>query len=366
MRLGSAVAILDIDGAQGEGGGQIIRSALTLSALTRRAIRITRIRAGRPKPGLAAQHVTAVRAAAAICAATVTGDAIGSRELVFARQTGPLAGSYLFDVAEARAGGSAGATMLVLQTLLPALAAAEGVSELELRGGTHVPWSPPFDFVHDAWLTALGHMGIRATAVLERWGFYPAGGGIVRARVDGLGSRLRDRLRPLDLVDRGELAEVTGRAVAANLPAHIPQRMTDRARALLEGAGIACRIAPERVRATSPGAGIFLSARYEGIVAGFSALGAPGKPSEIVAEEAAQALIAHRDSGAVLDAHLSDQILLPATLALGPSQFSVERITRHLETNAWVLGQFGATDVRIERRPDGTGLVSVIPRQPRE
>lgn len=360
------MAILDIDGAQGEGGGQIIRSALTLSALTRRAIRITRIRAGRPKPGLAAQHVTAARAAAAICAATVTGDAIGSRELVFAPQTGPLAGRYLFDVAEARAGGSAGATMLVLQTLLPALVAAEGVSELELRGGTHVPWSPPFDFVRDAWLAALGNMGIRAAVTLERWGFYPAGGGIVRARIDGLGPRLRDRLQPLDLVDRGDLADVAGRAVAANLPAHIPQRMTDRARALLEGTGIACRIAPERVRATSPGAGIFLSARYGRVVAGFGALGAPGKPSEVVAEEAVRALVAHRDSGAALDAHLADQILLPATLAPGPSRFSVERITRHLETNAWVLGQFGAAEVQIERRPDGTGLVSVIPLQPRE
>ena len=358
--------VLEIDGARGEGGGQIIRSALTLAVLLRRPIRITDIRAGRPKPGLAAQHVTAVRATAAICAAEVAGDTIGSRELAFAPQAGPLAGRYMFDVAEAREGGSAGATMLVLQALLPALAAADGVSELELRGGTHVPWSPPFDFVHDVWLAALRQLGFPATVTLERWGFYPAGGGIVRARIEGMGARLRERLLPLDLIDRGELIEVKGRAVAANLPAHIPQRMTDRARTLLESAGIACRIAPERVRATSPGAGIFLSARYQRVMAGFGALGAPGKRSEVVAEEAVQALLGHRDSGAALDARLADQILLPATLASGPSRFSVERITRHLETNAWVLGRFGAADVQIARRPDGTGLVSVNPFQPRE
>jgi RNA 3'-terminal phosphate cyclase (ATP) len=344
---------LVIDGSYGEGGGQILRTSLVLAAVTGRAIQIEKIRAGRKNPGLAAQHLTGVRAAAAVCNGRVTGDELGSQTLLFAPGSLPRSGDYVFDVAEAREGGSAGATTLVLQTiLLPlALAARGGDSTVTIRGGTHVAWSPPFDYVADVWLPALAHMGLSAALELVRWGWYPQGQGEIRGTIQSLGTGLKPS--PLTLVERGALRRVWGRAVAANLPSHIPQRMADRARSLLAQAGVAARIEPLRVRAACAGAGIFLTAEYDTIRAGFNALGAKGKPSEAVAEEAVAALLAHRDSGAALDQHLADQIVLPLSLAGDESHFSVERVTRHLITNAWVVEQFGLARVSIEGRQVG-------------
>ncbi len=352
---------LVIDGAYGEGGGQILRTALGLAAVLGRSVRIERIRAGRAQPGLAAQHLTAVWALAAVCDAGLDGDRLGSQSLAFAPRRPPRAGAYAFDVAEARPGGSAGAVALVLQALLPPLLLAEGDSTLILRGGTHLAWSPPFDYLRDVWLPTLRAAGVTADLTLEGWGFYPAGQGELRARIRGLGPEAA--LRPLQLETRGPLRRVSGRAVAANLPAHIPQRMADRARALLGAAGIAAEVAAERVRAACPGAGIFLVAQYEGASGGFSALGRPGKPAEDVAEEAVAALLAHRAAGAALDAHLADQVLVPLALASGPSSFSAERASRHLETNAWVIERFGRAQIKIDRRDHDAVLVAVRPRR---
>jgi RNA 3'-terminal phosphate cyclase (ATP) len=347
---------LVIDGSYGEGGGQILRTALALAAVTGRAIRIEKIRAGRKSPGLAAQHLTGVRAAAAVCNARLTGDELGSQTLTFAPGSLPQAGDYVFDVAEARAGGSAGATTLVLQTILLPLALVAGDSTVTLRGGTHVAWSPPFDYVHDVWLPALARMGLSATLELVSWGWYPLGQGEIWGTIQGLGTGLKPS--PLTLVERGALRRVRGRAVAANLPSHIPQRMADRARSLLVEAGVDARIEPLRVRAACAGAGIFLAAEYDHVRAGFNALGARGKPSEAVAEEAVATLLAHRDSGAALDQHLADQLILPLALAGGESRFSVEQVTRHLITNAWVVEQFGLARVSIAGHQVGvTGCV---------
>lgn len=339
---------MKIDGSYGEGGGQILRTALALAAITGRAIRIEKIRARRKNPGLAAQHLTAVRAIAAVCQAQVTGDELGSQTLTFVPGGLPQPGDYVFDVAEAREGGSAGATTLVLQTILLPLILASGDSTVVIRGGTHVAWSPPFDYACHVWLPVLARMGLEATLDLMRWGWYPVGQGQVRATIQGLGSDLK--LSPLTLVERGELRRVSGRAVAANLPAHIPQRMADRARSLLAATGVKAHIEPLRVRAACAGAGIFLTAEYEHVRAGFNALGTKGKPSEVVAEEAVTALLAHRDSGAALDEHLADQLVLPLALAGGESSFTVEQVSRHLTTNAWVVEQFGLARVSVEAR----------------
>lgn len=349
---------LRIDGAHGEGGGQILRTALTFSALFRRPVYIDNIRAGRTKPGLAAQHITSIRAAAAICAARVEGDALGSQTLDFAPQAAAQSGAWHFDVAEAREGGSAGVTGLVFQTILLPLALAEGESQVTIRGGTHMRWSPSFDFLRDVWLPALRATGIDAEVTLDAWGWFPVGQGQVRASIRGHGDRI---LMPADLVERGALRDVTGRAVAANLPAHIPQRMADRATALLAGLGVPVAVEPLRVRAACAGAGIFLTARYENIRCGFSMLGARGKPAEQVAEEAVKELLAHHDTGAALDEHLGDQFLAPLAVAGGPSRFSVQRISRHLETNAWLIEHFGLARVGLESKSDGTGLVTVMP-----
>jgi RNA 3'-terminal phosphate cyclase (ATP) len=158
-----------IDGSFGEGGGQVLRTSLTLAMLTGQAVQIERIRAGRPKPGLAAQHLTAVRAAAAICDATIAGDEMGSRWLQFRPGGPPRAGDYTFDVAQVRGAGSAGAVSLVFQTVLLPLALAPGPSRLDLRGGTHVPWSPPFLYLTEVYLPTLARLGLQVTLELQRF-----------------------------------------------------------------------------------------------------------------------------------------------------------------------------------------------------
>jgi RNA 3'-terminal phosphate cyclase (ATP) len=351
-----------IDGAHGEGGGQILRTALSLAAITRRAIRLENIRANRPKPGLAAQHLTAVRAVAALCDARLAGDALGSVVLDFAPGGAVRTGVYDFDVAAARQGGSAGATTLVLQSVLLPLALHPGGSRVSIRGGTHMAWSPPFDYLREVWLAALAKLGIEAAAELLAWGWFPVGQGEIRAEIGGLQSSARPQLRPMSLVDRGPLQRVFGRAVAANLPEHIGRRMAERAGGLLADHGIEAEVEAENVDAACPGAGIFLTAVYANLRCGFSALGRRGKPAEQVAEEALGLLLAQRASGAALDQHLADQMVLPLACAAGPSRFSTERTTGHLETSAWVVERFGAARVAIETGEGGTGMVTITPR----
>jgi RNA 3'-terminal phosphate cyclase (ATP) len=357
MSPGSRHDWVVIDGAHGEGGGQILRTALSLSVISGRPLRIDGVRALRRNPGLAAQHLTAVRAAGELCAARLEGDLIGSTSVTFAPTKPVTAGHYVFDVGIAREGGSAGAVMLVLQTVFLPLARAAEASRVVLRGGTHMAWSPPFDYIRDVWLPMLGRCGLNAGIDLQAWGWYPIGKGEVIAEIEP-GPPL---LKPVQISEPGLLRRIRGRAVAANLPAHIPQRMADRARALLAGLGAEIDIEPLQVSAACPGAGIFLTAEYANLNCGFSALGERGKTSERVAEEAAEALIAHHASGAAVERHLGDQILLPLCFADGRSVFSVEDITAHIETNAWVIESFGVARVEVERAGPRIGQVTVTP-----
>lgn len=353
-----SVAPIIVDGSHGEGGGQILRSAMALSALSGQPFELVNIRANRPKPGLSAQHLTAVRAAAAICDASIEGDRLQSLELRFAPRCPVRPGDYLFDVAEAREGGSAGSVTLVLHTILLPLSLAAGRSVVTIRGGTHVPWSPSVDYVQDVWLPTLAEMGVRAELELFRWGWYPAGGGTVRVSIGGIAGK---SLAPIVAGDRGELRKLHGRAVAAKLPAHIPERMRDRANTLLGEAGISGHIRTEIVDTACPAAGIFLALEYEGGRGGAAALGKRGMPSEAVAEEAVTALLAYHRSGAAFDAHLGDQLLLPAACAAGESRFSVAQVTRHLLTNSWVLERFGAARVTVTGPMGEPGDVTVAP-----
>lgn len=352
---------LRVDGSHGEGGGQILRTVLSLSLISGRPVRIEHIRARRDKPGLGAQHLTTVRAAAMLCEAQVAGAALGALTLEFIPRGPVRSGNYRLDIADARKGGSAGAILLVLQTVLLPLALAEGASSFAVVGGTHVPMSPSFDYVHDVWLPSLAGMGIPADLTLIRSGWYPVGKGEARLRVGG--NLSRPALRPLRLESRGPLRKVAGQALAANLPAHIPERMAAHARHRLAEAGITTAIEIEAVglRAACPGAGLHLTACYGPGLAGFGALGRRGRPAEAVAEEACSALLRHRDSGAALEPYLADQLILPAALGPGESVFSVERITPHLSTNAWVVERFGLATVEIRRAANGTGLVRIIP-----
>ena len=344
-----------IDGSYGEGGGQVLRTALTLAVLTGQPVRVERIRAGRAKPGLRPQHLTAVRAAAAVCDAQLEGDALGAQTLAFAPGGPAHPGEYAFDVAEASEGGSAGAVGLVLQTVLLPLALVEGESRLTLRGGTHVPWAPPVSYLEHVFLPVLARMGVRAQVELVRWGFYPAGGGEVQIRVSGqVGS-----LRPIVLTQRGDLRRVWGRAVVLNLPAHIPQRMAARSHNVLDQAGLQAQVEPRRLRGAGPGAGVFLFAEYEHVTAGFTAHGRKGLPAERVAEAACEELLAHHRSGDPADRYLADQLVLPVALAEGESRVRTSCVSQHLLTNVWVVRKFLARNVRVEGGLEAPGTLVV-------
>ncbi len=290
-----------------------------------------------------------------LCDAEVKSAELGSQTLHFIPRKPIRAGDYFLDVAQAREGGSAGSVMLVLQTLLLPLALAAGVSTVILRGGTHVDMSPSYDYVHDVWLPTLARMGVLAELSLARSGWFPVGKGEVRLRIAGSGE-----LRPLRLEHRGPLRAVTGRALAANLPAHICERMASRACDFLEQAGMATEIEAAVLEAACPGAGMYLTAHYENSLAGFGAQGKRRKPAERVAEEACSALVRHHRSGAALEQHLADQLILPAALCRGESTFSVERISSHLVSNAWVVERFGPARINIAPAADGTGFVKIL------
>jgi len=384
-------SLAEIDGSYGEGGGQVLRTALVLSTITGRATRIHKIRAGRKIPGLAPQHLTGVLAAASIAGADVRGAEIGSTEVVFSPgKRGANERSYDFDVTEAARRGSAGSVTLVLQTILLPLALAGRSVGIRLRGGTHVAWSPPFDYFADVFLPALSKMGVDAGCALDAWGFYPVGGGEVSVRVAGVrwGAGLRAAagvdstigvlptgdlrstagepdvaagrsLRPLELVERGEIVHVTGRAVVANLSKDIADRMARRAEDVLSEKGIDSEVSSLRVGGKSTGAGVFLTARYAGSLAGFSALGKRGLPAERVALDVCRELFAFHKTGAAVDAHLADQLVLPMSLAAGRSEMTVERVTSHLMTSAHVIRQFVPASIEIAGEEGEPGNVVV-------
>lgn len=347
--------MIRLDGSVGEGGGQILRTALSVAAVTGEGVEIRNVRSGRPKPGLAPQHLAAVRSLAAVCQARVTGDQLGSQLVKFEPTSAPVAGEYRVNVEEFADGGSAGSVSLLAQALLIPLAFCEAGSRLALLGGTHVAWSPPFEYLSTVYLPALAECGIHAEANLKAWGFYPAGGGRIEASVQGSAAR---SLWPLDLTAPGELLAIKGVAVACNLPAHIPQRMTDRARSRLKPLDVPFALEPRRVRGRGPGAAIVVIAEYERIRAGFSAYGRRGKPSEALADEACDRLLDHHRSGAAVDPHLADQLLLPASLAAGRSAFTTSQASGHLETLRLILPPL--TGARIETAGLDHGLVEVV------
>ena len=347
--------MINIDGSWGEGGGQILRTSLSLATLTGQPVRLERLRANRPKPGLAAQHLTSVRAAATLCQAQVRGDTLGSMTLEFIPTCPPQAGEYTFDVTEAREGGSAGAVTLILQTILMPLALAKGSSQVILRGGTHVPWSPPVTYIEEVYLPTLRQLGVQAEVKLNAWGWYPRGGGEVELSVTGKGKPLSG----LQLLERGAIRQVRGLAVATELPAHIPQRLANRAKNLLQPAHLPAQIQVVRGRGKAPGAGIFLTAEYSHSRAGFSALGSRGIPAERVAETAVEELLDFHAQAVPVDPFLGDQLLLPTALSSETSQYRVASISQHLRTNAWVIEQFELAKIVIE---EDNQLVGVAPK----
>lgn len=347
--------MIEIDGSYGEGGGQILRTALSLSCMFRKPFRISDIRKGRKKPGLMPQHLTSVRAAQLLSHAEVKGDDVGSMELAFSPRE-VKSGEFLFDI------GTAGSTMLVLQTLIPALIFSGGKSSLILKGGTHVPFSPSFHYVSEVFLPFLEKLGMKILLGIESYGFYPKGGGKIRADIFPVKT-----VRPLKVAERGRIVSLKGCSGVGNLPLSIAERQR---KGLLEKlhkeiGGLECPEEIELLEVPTPGQGtfIFLRAEAENSVSGFTSLGERGKRAEAVGEEAADEFIRYYSSGAALDPHLPDQLVLYLTMSDGESEFSASRITQHLLTNLWVIGLFQRFKYSIEGEIGKPGKVRVISPQ---
>lgn len=335
--------MLEVDGSHGEGGGQLVRMAVALSTVTETPVRIRQIRAGRPNPGLAAQHTTAIGAISKLCDAEVTGLEVGSSAIEF--RPGSLEpGRYSFDV------GTAGSVALILQALLPVAAAAPGPVRVRLVGGTDVRWSPPIDYFSRVFLPIVRRLGAHADMEVPRRGYYPRGGGIVEAVLEPTRT-----WTPLVLPERGPIQRVRGIAHVSNLPGDIPKRMKHAAIRRLHG--VAEVKVEERVyrgeEAIGQGGALVLWAETETAILGSDALAERGKPSERIGEDAATSLRAEIESQASLDVHAADQLLVYLARANGPSRFRVREVSGHLETMMWLLPQFLTCRFAVAREGAG-------------
>jgi len=322
--------MITIDGSSGEGGGQILRTSLALALVTGKPFRVQRIRANRSNPGLQRQHLTAVQAAAEVGQAHVDGAVLKSQQIAFTPQ-GVRPGEYHFRI------GTAGSATLVLQTVLPALIVAEGPSRLVLEGGTHNIYAPPFDFLQQAFLPLLGRMGPRVEATLERFGFYPAGGGRLSVAVEP-----RPRLQPIELVDRGKVVRRRARGIVSRLPRHIAEREVDTALRKLSWPGDCGSV--EEVDSPGPGNVLILEIQCEHLTEVFTGFGQRGVTAEKVAAGAAREARRYLEAGVPVGEHLADQLLLPLALA-GGGRFRTLAPTPHATTNIATLSHFLETNI---------------------
>ena len=345
--------MIEIEGDMLEGGGQIIRTSISLAALTGEAVHITKIRYKRPNPGLQPQHVTAVKAIAALCDAHTAGLSQGSTELHF-QPRGNKSGKFSFDV------GSAGSIPLVLQALMPCIAFAPGQVELELTGGTDVKWSPSIDYVHLVIVRTLHLMGYEINLTVNRRGHYPKGGGKVT-----FSTTPPRRLRPITLTKRGQLTSIEGVSHCVKLPSHVAQRQADAAKQTLTRSGCGeLRLTVESYPAgqdphIGPGSGITLVANAQSSAIGADALGERGKAAEQVGEEAAKKLLEELNSQASLDRHMGDILIPYMAVAEGPSEICVSQITTHTLTNIQIAEKLLNVKFHVNGNTGQPGTISV-------
>ena len=326
--------MIRIDGSYGEGGGQIIRTAVALSAVTGTEVTISNIRSNRPKPGLKAQHMSAIRTAADMTGARISGLKSGSTELTFSPRD-ISGGHYNIDI------GTAGSITLLLQCLMPVASAAQEPVSLDITGGTDVAWSPPIDYMAHVLLPVLASMGLKCNIKLQRRGYYPRGGGRVTAIIQP------SALQAVELDKEKEPCTVSGISHSSNLPPHVMQRQADAATAALEKAGYSSSIDTWAANSPSTGSGITLWCGH----AGGSALGKRGLPAEKVGKAAAGEIITELGSWAAVDVHLADQLIPYMGLARGGS-FTVGEVSGHAKTNIWVVEQFLGVKFGVERMED--------------
>lgn len=318
--------MIEIDGSQGEGGGQVLRSALTLSIITGQPFHITQIRARRSKPGLMRQHLVAVNAAAAISTAQVEGAQIGSRDLLFAPGA-VVGGDYSFAI------GSAGSCTLVLQTILPALLFASAPSTVRISGGTHNPLAPPAPFLERAYCAVLRKMGASIELVLERAGFYPAGGGVLVARIAPCVG-----LVPMTLRDRGERIDAYAESLIAGLPGDVAQRELATVAAGMGWPSEKLRIV-QLPASQGPGNVLLVTLEHVNVTNVFAGFGEKSVPAESVAKAVVGRVRRYIASGAVADEYLADQLLVPMALA-GSGAFTLDKLSQHALTNAAIIERF--------------------------
>lgn len=334
--------MIEIDGSYGEGGGQLLRMSIALSAITGKPVKVSNIRAKRPKPGLAAQHMTSVESIVKICGGDVKGLAIGSTAIEFtpSRISG---GDIKLDV------GTAGSVELVLQaSLLPSLSAVNPVN-LRVIGGTDVRWSPPFDYFKQVFLPMVGKMAVCADLEMIRRGYYPRGGGEVVAHIEP-----SKDLKPLIASTRGELMGIRGIAHVSNLPVSIAERMRSKVLEILNDYGdldieVQGLMSP---KATGKGGALVLWAEFDNTVLGSSCLAEKGVTSEDVASKACESLLRDIESGSTLDVHCSDQVLPYMALAEGQSTFLVREISNHAITCMWLIRKFLEVEFESEKEDD--------------
>jgi RNA 3'-terminal phosphate cyclase (ATP) len=344
--------MIEVDGSYGEGGGQVLRTAVALAAVLSKEIRVFNIRAGRAEPGIKAQHMTGVKAASELSSGHLDGLAVGSTEFIF--KPGKLkTGNFRFDV------GTAGSVTLVLQTLMPILAFAPGSVQLEITGGTDVKWSPPIDYLRLVTLPILKKIGYHGDLETVRRGHYPKGGGLVRFSTSG-----PPRLQPITDEKPGSVSKVHGISHVVALPRHVAERQVAAARRILVDAklpspSIDVEVVDHR-RRLGPGSGIVLSAETQnGSILGSDSLGERGKPAEEVGSAAGRILVGEIESGAVLDHHMGDIIVPYLVLAEGVSEVSISRVTQHTRTNVKVAEWLTGTRLNLEGEIDHPGKLRV-------
>ncbi len=339
---------VELDGSQGEGGGQILRSALTLSILTGRPFRLKNIRANRDRPGLRPQHLMCVRAAAAISQAICHGAALDSSYLHFEPSV-VKPGSYTFAI------GTAGATALVLQTIvLPLALRSRETSTVVVTGGTHIEHAPCYHFLETTWSGYLKRLGLTVELEMRRPGFYPRGGGEVRAVI-----RPAERVNGVVLTSCPDLTTANGLSAHAGLPESVGRRQAERLVKRLRAAGVEAAIELVEWRTASPGCVAAVIFPQTPVRTLFCALGRRGKPAEAVADDAAEEALRFRERGGPVDPYSADQILLPLVFSPDESRYRTSEVTRHLITNIDTVRKFVDREITLDGIEGGPGTIHI-------
>ena len=337
--------MIKIDGSLGEGGGQVLRTSLSLAMVTGKAFTIENIRAGRQRPGLMRQHLTCVKAAAEICGGEAEGAELGSGALTFT--PGPVkAGTYKFAI------GTAGSTTLVAQTILPALMLAGRPSQIEFEGGTHNMQCPPFDFLKKVFMPHIRDMGVGIDVRLHRRGFFPAGGGQWVMDITPA-----DQLNPIEVTKRGALKSLTAEAIVSQLPKSIASRELKVIGEKLELPWEVLKVVQDTTT-LGPGNIVQVTANYEHVTEIFSGFGKMGVSAENIGKNTAKSVKRFVNSEAAVGPYLADQLLLPMALA-GGGRFTALRPSRHTTTNIDTIKAFMPVKVDMDEGEQGVWMIEV-------